>query len=70
MRFTFGGQASGGSGATAHLAPGDSPGANYAVPEPGAWLLALLAALGVRRTEGVRHIFRRRQFLRCGALSD
>jgi hypothetical protein len=36
-----------GGGAAAHSAPGDSAGANYAVPEPGAWLLALGGTLGM-----------------------
>jgi hypothetical protein len=34
-----------GSGATAHLALGDSAGANYAVPEPSSWLLLLTSLL-------------------------
>jgi hypothetical protein len=29
-----------GGGGLAHLAPGDSPGANYPVPEPSGWLMA------------------------------
>jgi len=43
----FGNTLAGGAGST-DFTPADSPGANYAVPEPGAWVLALigLAAVG------------------------
>jgi hypothetical protein len=36
-----------GAGAAAHLAPGDSPGANYAVPEPSNLALAALGLFGL-----------------------
>jgi probable HAF family extracellular repeat protein len=46
-----------GAGAAAHLAPGDSPGANYAVPEPAALALAVGACgwiCAARRRDIVR----------------
>jgi phospholipase/lecithinase/hemolysin len=41
--FAYGGAQTAGSGA-ANLAPGESPGANSAVPEPATWVLIWMAA--------------------------